>query len=191
MAFSRHRAASSGSSLRYDLKASVRVFAASSGSLSLSACIEAAFSKHCPASLFAFCMRKAFAACVYNSTAFSYFSAFPPKKEKPPPADERALSACDVYQWGVHVHVRRGVVSVIYLLEESTRILRHICRWVIWLVCMIELLPGIQASLSPADRCCFTCRTGGSDDLRRRPRRGTGPKQPDYISVASRAREVA
>jgi hypothetical protein len=59
-------------------------------------------------------MRKAFAACVYNSTAFSNFSAFPPKKEKPPPADERALSACDVYQWGVHV--RRGAVPVVYLL---------------------------------------------------------------------------
>jgi hypothetical protein len=59
-------------------------------------------------------MRKAFAACVYSSTAFSYFSAFPPKKEKPPPAEERALSACDVYQWGVYG--RRGAVFVVYLL---------------------------------------------------------------------------
>jgi hypothetical protein len=41
-----------------------------------------------------FCIRKAFAACVYRSTAFSYFSVRPPKKEKPPPAEERALSAC-------------------------------------------------------------------------------------------------
>jgi len=50
MATLRHRAAAWGSSLRYALKASTRVLAASSGSLSLLVCICAACSKALPAS---------------------------------------------------------------------------------------------------------------------------------------------
>ena len=40
-----------------------------------------------------FCTRKAFAACVYRSAAFSHFSDRPPKKLKPPVAPEDAFSA--------------------------------------------------------------------------------------------------
>jgi len=38
-------------------------------------------------------MRNAFAAWVYRSAAFSYFSDLPPKKLNPPPAPAAALSA--------------------------------------------------------------------------------------------------
>jgi len=39
-------------------------------------------------------IRNAFAAWVYRSAAFSYFSARPPNKLNPPPAAAAALSAC-------------------------------------------------------------------------------------------------
>lgn len=42
-----------------------------------------------------FWIRKALAACVYRSAAFSYFSVFPPKRLKPLDALDSALSA-----WG-------------------------------------------------------------------------------------------
>jgi hypothetical protein len=45
-----------------------------------------------------FCIRNAFAAWVYRSAAFSYFSVLPPNKLNPPPAPAIALSACGVYQ---------------------------------------------------------------------------------------------
>jgi hypothetical protein len=41
-----------------------------------------------------FWMRKAFAACVYNSAASSSFSWRPPKKLNPPCAEAACLSAC-------------------------------------------------------------------------------------------------
>lgn len=43
--------------------------------------------------LLCFCKRKAFAAWVYASAAPSHFSCRPPKRLKPVPAEEAALSA--------------------------------------------------------------------------------------------------
>ncbi len=67
--------------------------------------------------LLCFCTRKAFAACVYRSAAFSHFSDRPPKKLKPPVAPEAALSAfcsralgsCAIVRerWGVVWRTRR------------------------------------------------------------------------------------
>ena len=48
-----------------------------------------------------FCIRNAFAACVYRSAAFSHFSVFPPKSEKPPLAPDAALSA---YSTNLSIH---------------------------------------------------------------------------------------
>lgn len=94
------------------------MFAASSGSLRFCFWIAAAFSNASPASLsdhheddmsvtpagprnieagqmrvLSFCTLKAFAACVYKSAAFSYFSVRPPKKLNPLEAPCSALSA--------------------------------------------------------------------------------------------------
>lgn len=49
-------------------------------------------------------IRKAFAAWVYRSAAFSHFSCRPPKRLNPLPAPETALSA-----WGWELTSYRGI----------------------------------------------------------------------------------
>lgn len=47
-----------------------------------------------------FCTRNAFAAWVYRSAAFSYFSVRPPNQLKPPEAPDSALSAYFIAERG-------------------------------------------------------------------------------------------
>jgi hypothetical protein len=84
-----------------------------------------------------FCTRNAFAAWVYRSAAFSYFSVRPPNQLRPPEAPESALSAyfiararswsaiCSFVIAWVSMQTRRGSTGA-YFLEQDTGILGHL-----------------------------------------------------------------
>lgn len=73
-----------------------------------------------------FCILKELAACMYRSAASWYLTSRPPKKLKPLEALERLLSACDSPKSAWLVEARGHGKSGTCLLEESTRVLRHV-----------------------------------------------------------------
>lgn len=75
-----------------------------------------------------FCILNELAACMYRSAASWYLTSRPPKKLKPLEALERLLSACGPPRsvWMAQAQGQGHQKGGTCLLEESSRVLRHV-----------------------------------------------------------------